>query len=165
MNELHARAIAGWRYDPPYDIYNVRPGDAKGTVQVYLDPEYAYHAILAAEGELVAYCCFGVDAQVPGGDYHAPALDVGLGVRPDLTGQGQGGLYVQAVLEYARCAYSPPAFRVTIAEFNKRALRVWAKAGFQRVQRFGRKQDGWPFLVLVRQEGGTETEERRDGSL
>ena len=99
MTETHARSIVAWRYDPPYDIYDVSTGNAEETVQVYLDPRYAYHAILAAEGELAAYCCFGVDAQVPGGDYDQPALDIGLGVRPDLTGQGRGGAYVRAVLD------------------------------------------------------------------
>ncbi len=127
-------------------------GDVEKTTQVFLDPEYAYYALLTAEGELVAYCCFGADAQVPGGDYGADALDIGLGVRPDLTGQGQGSAYVQAVLDFARRAFSLSAFRVTIAEFNGRALRVWEKAGFRRVQRFRREGDDLVFLVLVRDE-------------
>ena len=157
MSEPHARAILAWRYDPPYDIYDVGSGDREEAVQVLLDPQYAYYAILRAEGELAAYCCFGSDAQVPGGDYDTPALDVGLGVRPDLTGQGQGSAYAQAVLGFARHAFSPPAFRVTVAEFNERALRVWERAGFRRVQRFERRQEGRPFLVLVREEDGART--------
>lgn len=160
MNETHARAILDWHYDPPYDIYDVGAGDREATVQVFLDREYAYHGILSAQDELVAYCCFGADAQVPGGDYTAAALDIGLGVRPDLTGQGQGGAYVQAVLDFARRTFSPSAFRVTIAEFNERALRVWERAGFRRVQQFGRKHDGRPFVVLIREAKSTQA---RDG--
>jgi len=169
MSETHARAILEWHYDPPYDVYDLGAGDVAEAVRVLLDPEYAYYAILSAERELVAYCCFGADAQVPGGDYHAPGLDVGLGVRPDLTGQGQGGTYVRAVLGFARHAYSPPVFRVTIAVFNERALRVWEKAGFRRVQSFDRKQDGLPFVVLVREEARSgdrpQKEETQSGSL
>jgi ribosomal-protein-alanine N-acetyltransferase len=151
MDEAQARSILKWQYDPPYDLYDPGAGDVEETVQILLDPQYAYYALLTAEGELVAYCCFGADARVPGGDYGADALDVGLGVRPDLTGQGQGSAYVQAVLALARRTFSPSAFRVTIAEFNARALRVWEKAGFRRVQRFQRGQDGRAFLVLVRE--------------
>jgi RimJ/RimL family protein N-acetyltransferase len=152
MDEAHARSILDWQYDPPYDVYDPGAGDSEETVRFFLDPEYAYHAILTAEGELVAYCCFGVDARVPGGDYDADALDVGLGVRPDRTGQGRGSVYVGAVLDYARHTFSPSVFRVTIAEFNKRAQRVWEKAGFRRVQRFCRGSDDRVFLVFVREE-------------
>jgi hypothetical protein len=49
MTERHARAILEWHYDPPYDIYDVGAGDREETVQVLLDPQYAYHAILTAE--------------------------------------------------------------------------------------------------------------------
>ena len=144
-------------------------GDVEETVQGFLNPEYAYYALLAAGGELVAYCCFGADARVPGGDYGADALDVGLGVRPDLIGKGQGGAYVQAVLDCARRTWSPPVFRVTIAEFNERARRVWKKAGFRRVQRFRRESDDQAFLVLVREEARPgerpQKEGIQDGSL
>ena len=152
MDETHARSILDWRYEPPYNVYDLSAGDVEGAVQSFLHPEYAYHAILDEEGELVAYCCFGADAQVPGGDYGAEALDVGLGLRPDRTGQGQGSIYVGAVLDFAHRAFSPPAFRVTIAAFNERALRVWDKAGFRRVQTFDSAHDGRPFLVLIRKE-------------
>ena len=152
MNELYARAIVCWRYDPPYDVYDPGAGDVEEKIQVLLDPQYAYRAILSPEDELVAYCCFGADARVPGGDYDEDALDIGLGVRPDRTGHGQGSTYVRAVLDYACSEYAPTVFRVTIAEFNVRAQRVWEQAGFQRIQHFCSTHDGRPFLILVRKE-------------
>jgi RimJ/RimL family protein N-acetyltransferase len=144
--------MLNWRYEPPYDVYDFHADDVEALVKFFLDPQYAYHAILTAKGELVAFCCFGMDARVPGGDYCAEALDVGLGVRPDRTGQGWGGIYVQAVLDFARREYAPALFRVTIAEFNLRAQRVWERAGFRRMQRFCSTHDGRPFLALVREE-------------
>jgi RimJ/RimL family protein N-acetyltransferase len=156
MNDTHARSILTWRYDPPYDLYDPGAGNAEETVRVFLNPEYAYHAILAVDGALVAFCCFGVDAQVQGGAYGADALDIGLGVRPDLTGQGQGSVYVQAVLDFAGRTYASPAFRVTVAAFNERALRVWERAGFQRVGQFQRDRDGRSFVVLVREKARPE---------
>jgi GNAT superfamily N-acetyltransferase len=149
LTEAHARAITKWRYEPPYDIYNLDGGDADQIVGDLLTPEYRYHAILSNREALVAFCCFGVDARVPGGDYAEEALDIGLGVRPDLTGQGKGRTYVQAVLDHARHTWSPRTMRVTIAEFNTRAQRVWRKAGFQPVQRFASTHNGRPFLIYV----------------
>jgi ribosomal-protein-alanine N-acetyltransferase len=154
MDEAAARAIVTWRYEAPYDVYNLGLGDAAQVVSCFVDPVNAYHAIVDEEGRLVAYCCFGPDAQVPGGDYDNPALDIGLGVHPDLTGQGLGGAFVDAVLCFARQELAPSEFRVTVAEFNERAQRVWKKAHFRPVQRFERAtdgvQDGAPFVILTR---------------
>lgn len=152
MNEASARAIPEWHYDAPYDLYNIAPDDVEKEIQCFLDPQNAYHTITDERGDLVAYCCFGPDGQVPGGDYSAAALDIGLGVRPDLTGQGRGLTYVNAILDFARRAFPPTAFRVTVAEFNQRARRVWEKAGFRPVQSFPRSGDGMPFVILVRGE-------------
>lgn len=152
MSEANARAIASWRYQPPYDLYNPNSGDTEQVVQGFLDPENAYYSITDENGDLVAYCCFGPDGQVPGGDYRLSALDIGLGVRPDLTGLGRGRRYVRAVLEFARRTFAPVALRVTVAQFNRRALRVWEKAGFRRVQAFHREHDGVAFAVLTRDE-------------
>jgi ribosomal-protein-alanine N-acetyltransferase len=152
INETDARATLDWRYDAPYDLYNITPADFEKEMQLLLDPQNAYYTIADEHGDLVAYCCFGPDGQVPGGNYSAAALDIGLGVRPDLTGQGRGLTYVNAVLDFARRTFPPTAFRVTVAEFNKRALRVWKKAGFRPVQTFGRSIDGLPFVILVREE-------------
>ena len=154
MDEAAARAIATWRYEAPYDVYNLGLGDADQVVSCFVDPVNAYHAIVDKEDRLVAYCCFGPDAQVPGGDYDNPATDVGLGVHPELVGQGLGGTFVQAVLRFARQELTPSEFRVTVAEFNERALRVWKKARFRPVQRFERApdgvQDGTPFVILTK---------------
>ncbi len=149
MDEAGARSILSWRYEEPYALYNACPDEIEASMRTFLDPRNAYYAVADEGGSLVAYCCFGPDAQVPGGDYSTNALDIGMGVRPDLTGQGHGLTYVNAILDFARRTFAPAAFRVTVAEFNKRALRVWEKAGFRSVQTFQRERDGRPFVVLV----------------
>ena len=154
MDETAARAIATWRYEPPYEVYSLDTGDPDELVDCFLDPANAYYYVVDGGGFLAAYCCFGPDARVPGGDYDNPALDVGLGVHPDRTGQGLGHAFVRAVLRFARQEFAPAEFRVTVAEFNERALRVWNAAGFQPVQKFERAPngvpDGMPFLVLTK---------------
>jgi RimJ/RimL family protein N-acetyltransferase len=150
LDETAIFTIAEWRYEPPYDIYDLGPIDDED-LAYFLDPELAFHSIVDEAGALVAYCSFGLDGQVPGGDYSIEALDIGLGVRPNLTGRGQGPTFVQTVLDFAQTQYAPAAFRVTIAEFNQRALHVWQKVGFRPVQRFETSFDGRPFIVLMRE--------------
>jgi ribosomal-protein-alanine N-acetyltransferase len=149
VQEVHVREILTWQYDPPYHIYNPGSGDVENDVRYFLDPQTNCYALIGWNGELVAYCTFGRDARVPGGDYRTEALDMGLGVRPDLTGQGRGIVFARAVLEFVRERFAPVACRVTVAAFNQRARRVWEKAGFRRIQAFRRTKDGMPFVILA----------------
>jgi ribosomal-protein-alanine N-acetyltransferase len=55
------------------------------------------------------------------------------------------------VLDFARRTFGPTEFRVVVAAWNKRALRVWQKAGFLPVQTFARSQDGMTFVILKKQ--------------
>ncbi len=153
MNEAAAYQVLHWRYDAPYNIYDlvIRPSDTEIVIQFFLDPENAYYRIDNEQGELLAFCCFGLDAQVEGGDYMAPALDLGMGVRPDLTGNGMGIHFANAVIDFARQMFAPSAYRVTIAGFNGRAMRVWEKAGFHLTQHFP-AANGRPFVVMVREQ-------------
>lgn len=149
LDEESARTILDWKYKEPYDIYNLASFDSENTLQYLLDPQYAFHGIYGQQGQLDAFCSFGPDGQVPGGEYSTPALDIGLGVRPDLTGQGHGYEYVNAVIQFATSAFYPDRLRVTIAAFNRRALRVWEKAGFRIIRKF-QGEWGRDFVILTK---------------
>ena len=106
-----------------------------------LDERFAYHSVRDAQDELVGYFCFGEDARIPEGRrlglYDETALDVGLGMRPDLAGKGLGLEFVLAGLRFAGNRFPTPAFRLTVASFNRRAIRVYEKAGFEISATFG----------------------------
>ncbi|MGH2558885.1 MAG: GNAT family N-acetyltransferase [Thermomicrobiales bacterium] len=152
-----ARAIAGWRYEPPYDFYNNEDdlqitGVPAGYVSTYTD------------GELFGFVCIGLDARVPGceqdGCYADEALDLGLGMRPDLTGRGYGQTFVQACLDYAMERFMPTTMRLTVATFNERAIRVYERAGFVRGNRCLSPVRGVDveFVVMRRQKAPAERE-------
>lgn len=145
LDRRQAEAILTWRYEPPYDFYNLG-GDDPGDL---LDPTYQYFAVTDSTGRLLGYCCFGVDARVPGREYPEDgSLDVGVGLRPDLTGSGLGAAFLAAVLEHGRREFNPAAFRTTVAAFNERSRRMCARAGFRPVQRFSRAGGDVEFVVL-----------------
>jgi RimJ/RimL family protein N-acetyltransferase len=159
MTEKNARAIIAWRYEAPYDVYNIAAPGAD-VIQEYLLPENAYYSIHDTGDNLVGYCCFGQDARVPGGVYQDNALDVGLGLRPDLTGNSNGSEFVRAILDFGLKQYAPQAFRLTVAAFNERAIRVYQKLGFTPVAEFTRSRDGEPFIVMLGREKRTSHQER-----
>ncbi len=150
MSEEFARQLVTWRYEAPYSMYNVDPCDAEEVVRFCADPSNHYFSATNERGEFVAFRCFGQDAQVSGGDYSDDALDTGGGLRPDLTGRGVGLEVLQAGLAFGQEEFHPKAFRVTVATFNQRALRVCERAGFRETQRFKRVGDGLEFAVLLR---------------
>jgi RimJ/RimL family protein N-acetyltransferase len=148
MDADRAREIARWQYPPPYDIYNL--AESEEAIAYASDPRNNFYAMEDQTGDLVGFCSFGEDGQVPGGDYTLEALDIGLGLRPNLTGRNRGSEFVQQVLGFAQQKFDPSLFRVTIAAFNQRAQRVWGKAGFQEVGRFLQEGGGREFVVLVK---------------
>jgi ribosomal-protein-alanine N-acetyltransferase len=124
MSDDRARAIADWRYDPPYDFYNsvADPGD----LAELLDPAQranVYFGVLSASGDLVGFFMFKREGDT---------VEVGLGLRPDLTGLGLGLPFLLAGLEFARSRYAPARFRLAVAAFNQRAIQVYERAGFRR---------------------------------
>jgi ribosomal-protein-alanine N-acetyltransferase len=145
MSEADACAIAGWRYEPPYDFYDGSEAD----VVVMLDPVNRYRSI-RFEAELVGYVCVGPDARVAG-QLAAPEIDdIGYGFRPDLTGRGIASGWLAEVLELLDELPLAPRQRVVIAAWNERSQAVARKLGFRHAGSFENDQGRWVQLVRAR---------------
>jgi len=149
-DEQSAREFLQWQYEPPYDIYNCPLEGVDDAIQYNIDPANNVYAIFDQNEQLIGYCSYGKDAQVPGGDYSEEALDIGLMIKPELTGQGLGAKFAKGVSKNGMEKYAPEKLRVTIAAFNKRAQRVWEKNGFKKTQIFNRNGDGLDFVVMTK---------------
>ena len=147
LTRAHVEDLVTWRYEPPYDVYDMTGADP----DELLDPAVGFHAVLSGD-ELIGFRSFGPDGRVPGWDYDDSALDTGGGLRPILTGQGLGRAVISAGLDHGRAQFQPLAFRVTVASFNARARRTVESLGFAHVGSFAAARDGRPFDVLVRHE-------------
>ncbi|MBT9316199.1 GNAT family N-acetyltransferase [Leptothoe spongobia] len=150
LTKNYALAILAWQYPAPYDVYNFKENNLQADLPYLLEPQHAFFAILNQQGELEGYCSFGSDGRVPGGDYSEPALDIGMGIKPDLIGQGNGKHYAMAVARYGIQRYQATQLRVTIAGFNQRAQRVWQSLEFQTVELFYKTGSREKFIVMVR---------------
>ena len=150
IDEQTARTILNWRYEPPYDLYNLDPENFESELEMLLDAENRYYTLWDESNSIIGYCCFGGEAQVSGGDYSQKGLDLGMELRPDRTGQGQGTQFIQALVAFAQQNFQAEQLRVTIAAFNQRALRAWQKAGFKAIGEFSRRSDSQRFVILMR---------------
>jgi len=147
-DESSAREFLTWKYEPPYEIYNYSPENFERDLAYHLDPINNLYSMYRND-ELIGYCSYGSDARVPGGDYSEEALDIGMMIKPELTGQGNGSRYADAVIQYGISKYNPEKLRVTILKTNKRAMKVWEKNGFTRDQTFERENDATEFVIFT----------------
>ena len=132
------RDVEQWRYAPPYDFYD---GDADPVK----NPE-RYFTARDDDGTLVGFYYFEQKGDV---------LEYGLGLRPELTGQGRGVEFFRAGLEFGRGRYRPRQIVLNVAAFNARAIRVYERAGFRKTGRHVRSFKRFGEVEFV------EMEERR----
>ena len=145
MNEKSAVEIVNWKYDAPYDFYN-NEVTSEAINEIIENP---YFAIVNQFEELIGFFCIGSSAQVPIGHqygaYSEEFLDIGIGMNPELTGKGFGTIFFSTVLQHIE---NDLPIRLTVAEFNQRAIRLYLKYGFIEKKKF--KRGSTEFIVMVK---------------
>lgn len=149
LREEYAWDIMRWRYPVPYDFYDPPTDRSAFYVSKFIQPELQFHAVLNLQQQFVGFCSFGIDGQVPGGDYSLTALDIGLGMKPDYTGRGLGMGFFLAILKYAHQTISVGSVRLTVANFNKRAFSLYEKFGFLAVSEFTASRNNMQYTILL----------------
>lgn len=147
MTEECARKIAEWKYAGAYAIYSFS-GDADAMREL-MNGEYYVQADEAGEPE--GFFCFGASARIPTceeGAYADGALDIGLGMRPDRCGRGGGAAFVREGMDFAQSAFGAAHFRLTVAAFNVRAIRVYEKVGFRETGIVHLQSTGREFRIM-----------------
>jgi RimJ/RimL family protein N-acetyltransferase len=128
--------LAGWRYPPPYDFYD-------GDVEPVLNPE-RFYAAHDESGALVGFLYFE--------DKDGGAVEIGLGLRPELVGKGLGLEFFRAGVDFARVTFQPARVILNVAAFNQRAITVYERAGFRRTGEHVRTFDRFGDVPFVEME-------------
>ena len=125
LNEEHAEEIATWRYEFPYEWYDTASDPRR--IELFANPlrRDGLRAVIGDDGTLVGFFNFVRESD---------EIRIGLGMRPDLTGQGLAQPFILAGLNYASLEWRPKRFRLWVARWNERALRAYRRAGFREVR-------------------------------
>ncbi|WP_157071246.1 GNAT family N-acetyltransferase [Alicyclobacillus acidiphilus] len=140
MTRTDAEQIANWQYPEPYRMYNM--DGTPEAIEELLNRSYMAVDLLGPLGRrdrtLFGFYCVGVPAQVPGmhpsGAYDSgegDVIDLGLGMRPDATGQGFGDAFLTHILRDIAASHPGAPVRLTVAQWNARAIRLYEKHGFR----------------------------------
>ncbi|MDI9215812.1 MULTISPECIES: GNAT family protein [Clostridium] len=139
VTDNEARKISKWIYKEPYSIYSLDGNN--NCIRELLNGDY--YSAVDMKNSIVGYYCFGRSAQVPIGHKYGvynnkSIMDIGLGINPEFCGQGLGKEFLKIGLDFAREEFNVKEFRLTVASFNKRAIKVYERVGFRKVYSFMR---------------------------
>ena len=142
--EEDAHRIASWHYPPPYDFYDMDqdPED----LAALLDPQTwqaPYYSVFDEENELIGFFGFKQADRT---------VEIGLGLRPDLTGKGFGLAFINYGLKFGQEHFSVGMWSLSVATFNTRAIRLYEHAGFTPLTTFLQhtNEGEYEFLRMVR---------------
>ncbi|MFZ3578381.1 GNAT family N-acetyltransferase [Virgibacillus sp. DJP39] len=135
MTQVQAEEIAfNWNYKGVYSFYDIQ-ADEEDFLE-FVDSEKRGESVFVVENEneLIGYLSLDKTS--------ALTIDIGLGMRPDLTGKGKGLAFLEAVLAFVKDSYQPVKITLAVATFNQRAVKVYKKAGFKEKETFMQNTNG-----------------------
>lgn len=141
ITQQQAEEIAyEWHYDGDYAFYDMEADEED--LAEFLDPVKRGEHIYAVmqDSELIGFFGFNLKRD--------DIVDIGLGMRPDLTGKSLGTDFVQAGLEFAIDRFEPEKITLSVAVFNQRAIKVYEKVGFESAGTFMQDTNGGTYEFL-----------------
>ncbi|MGE6415156.1 GNAT family N-acetyltransferase [Planococcus kocurii] len=141
MTQEQAEEIANhWRYEGQYSFYNM---DAdQEDLAAFLNPQKCKDSyfVVIKEEQISGFYSFNQITD--------DVIDIGLGMKPDLTGIGNGLQFLKKGIDFATLTYSPKKITLSVATFNERAITVYKKLGFKEVEYFVQATNGSEFEFL-----------------
>ncbi|KGX88299.1 GNAT family N-acetyltransferase [Pontibacillus marinus] len=138
MTQKEAEHIAGqWHYEGKYSFYDISADEEDH--EEFLDPKQREGKSFSVykNGSLIGF--FSFTKPEPN------VVDIGLGLRPDLTGNGEGQYFLEQGIDYVKDSFSPQKLTLSVATFNERAIKVYERVGFKKVQAFMQDTNGSTF--------------------
>ena len=141
MTQEQAEDIAfNWHYDGEYSFYNMEAD--KEDLEEFINPETrgtSMHSVIK-NNELIGF--------ISANKVNATTIDIALGLRPDLTGKGEGVKFLKSGIEFVKRTYKPEKLTLSVATFNQRAIKVYRKIGFKDTHTFIQNTNGSTYEFL-----------------
>jgi [ribosomal protein S18]-alanine N-acetyltransferase len=141
MTQQEAEEIAyNWHYDGEYSFYDMEAD--KEDLAEFLNPELRGDSVFTVYlgEEIAGYYSVNQTA--------AATYEIGLGMRPDLTGSGMGLDFLKAGMDFLKTRFKPEKITLSVATFNQRVIKVYRKMGFIDLDTFMQNTNGGTYEFL-----------------
>ena len=141
LTQEQAEEIAyNWHYDAEYAFYDIE-ADNEDLVE-FLEPQKRgdSYFFVTKNNDAIGFFTFN--------NVGKNTIDIGLGMKPNLTGNGDGMEFVEAGLEFAKSKFTPEKITLSVATFNRRAIKIYRKIGFKEVDTFIQETNGSRFEFM-----------------
>ena len=134
MNPQEADEIANrWKYSDIYSFYDCTAD------------EEDYSKFMDSDKQGTNFSCYAENELI--GFYAIEILDgsiaeLGLGLKPEYTGKGLGASFINAVLNHVTLQHGINDFSLSVATFNKRAIKAYEAVGFTKNKVFMQYTNG-----------------------
>ncbi|MGM7682557.1 GNAT family N-acetyltransferase [Cytobacillus sp. Hm23] len=141
MSQEQAEDIAfNWHYDGDYSFYDMEADQEDLAEFLDVNKRRDYYYVVKREDKIIGFMSFIETVTA--------IIDIGLGMKPELTGHGLGLDFLRAGLNYAKKKSKPQKITLSVAIFNERAIKVYKKAGFVEGRTFEQITNGGLFEFI-----------------
>ncbi|MDV2582363.1 GNAT family N-acetyltransferase [Alkalibacillus haloalkaliphilus] len=141
MTQKQAEDIAfNWRYEGEYSFYDMVADEED--LSEFVDPESRESSTYAVMSNKDLIGFFSVNK------VSEHTFDIGLGMRPDLTGNGYGLNFLNKGIKFVIKEFKAERITLSVSTFNQRAIKLYKKVGFKEVNTFMQKTNGDCFEFL-----------------
>lgn len=142
LSQKNAEEIANeWKYEEKYSFYNMTedPEDYEEIISPVLRKSNYFQVV--ENNELFGFFVLEQSADI---------VDMGLGMKPELTGNGLGSQFISLIIIYVKQHYSVSTIRLNVAKFNIRAQKCYEKSGFIKTREYQQPTNGalYPFVEM-----------------
>ena len=141
LSQSNAEEIANhWHYEGIYAFYDMQ-ADPEDYEEI-LSPEARgdhYYQVLKNDELYGFFCLFPVDKD---------KQELGLGMKPEYCGKGQGKEFLQIILRFIEENLSAKILTLSVADFNQRAQRLYLNCGFNVIGRHPQESNGDIYLFV-----------------
>ncbi|KMM38060.1 GNAT family N-acetyltransferase [Guptibacillus hwajinpoensis] len=145
MNQNEVEKVISWKYEGVYAFYDMEADmEDLREFREFAADNRNYWSVYEKE-MLVGFFSYH--------DQDLNQVEIGLGMNPEMVGQGYGLSFLEAGIEKAIDLYQPSSLSMSVAEFNKRAIKVYQKAGFIKENTFVQRTNGgmYPFVSMIKE--------------
>lgn len=131
LNNEIVKDIMLWKYEKPYDVYNLQQNEYLKDYGTWGDEQF----VLVDKHNIIAYVsCQIIDKE----------MWVGWSLRPDLCGKGIGTDFVKKCIDelISIKEYSGDHMFLKVTNWNTRAIKVYEKLDFTKYDKLVRLENG-----------------------